>query len=146
MYSANCRSIRVNALRIALLLWIPTAVSQWNAAISETMLREPWDQQLAVVQSLSGSITAVSSAQARADLADTLATLQVSIGEFERQVDQVIERLAGDPQFAYIAAETSQALSVQLADVHAQFETLYTALAVQQRDDVRTAQSAPLQQ
>jgi hypothetical protein len=106
------------------------------------MLREPWVQQLAVVQSLSGTITATIDAKQRASLVEQLTYLQVAIGEHESQVDQVIDRIVGDPQFAYIAAETSEALGDKLAEIHGRFDALYTALGVQQREDVRAAQAS----
>ena len=127
---------------LALTLWSGSAGAQSDAAISEATLRRPWDQQLALLQSLSGSITTVADAQRRARLADALATLQVALGKFESQVDTVIDRIIGDPQYAYIAAETSQALSTQLAEIQARFDALYTALGVEQREDVSTAQAS----
>jgi hypothetical protein len=116
--------------------------AQVGAEVPESMLREPWVQQLAVVQSLSGTITATTDAQARARLVEQLTYLQVAIGEYESQVDTVIDRIVGDPQFPYIAAETSGALGDKLAEIHGRFATLYTALGVQQREDVRAAQGS----
>jgi hypothetical protein len=124
-----------------LLLCSGSAGAQVDQAIPEATLREPWDRQLAVLQSLAGSITA-SPADAREQLDDALAILQVTLGEFERQVDRVIDRMIGDAQFAYVAAETSQELSVQLAEIHRRFETLYAALGVQTRSDVHAAQAS----
>lgn len=124
-----------------LLLCSGSAGAQLDQAIPEAALREPWDRQLAVLQSLSGSIAAAPS-DARAQVDDALAILQVTLGEFELQVDRVIDRMIGDAQFAYVAAETSQELSVQLAEIHARFETLYTVLGVQARSDVRAAQTS----
>jgi hypothetical protein len=106
------------------------------------MLREPWVQQLAVLQSLAGTITATIDPQARARLVEQLTYLQVAIGEYESQVDTVIDRIVGDPQFPYIATETSGALGDKLAEIHGRFDALYTALGVQQREDVRTAQGS----
>jgi hypothetical protein len=116
--------------------------AQVGAEVPESMLREPWVQQLAVVQSLSGTITATIDAKQRASLVEQLTYLQVAIGEHESQVDQVIDRIVGDPQFAYIAAETSEALGDKLAEIHGRFDALYTALGVQQREDVRAAQAS----
>jgi hypothetical protein len=116
--------------------------AQFDAAIPESELREPWVQQLAVLQSLAGTITSTSSIPERAQLDDALTYLQVTLGEFETQVDQLIDRLVADPQFGYIAAETSAALGAQLGEIHARFDALYAVLGVQRRNDVRSAQDA----
>ncbi len=135
--------VRTGALMVAAVLaWNGSAGAQSGSELSEAQLREPWERHLAVLQSLSGSIGAVSDAQARSELADTLAALQVTLGEYERQVDGVIDRVLADPQFSYAAAETSHALSAQLAEVHADFDALYTGLGVREREDVRTAQAS----
>ena len=142
MNSANWNSIEMGrAMLAAILLCSGFAAAQSYSAIPEASLREPWVQQLAVLQSLSGSITAADS-DARTQLSDTLARLQGTLGAYEQQVDTVIDRIIADPQFGYIATETSQALSGQLAEVHAQFDGLYTMLRVQERGDVRTAQAS----
>jgi hypothetical protein len=110
--------------------------------LSEAALRGPWEQHLLVLQSLAGPIASTRDASQRAALADSLATLQVTLGEYETQVDQVIDRLIGDPQYSYAAAETSQALGRQLAEVHRQFDALYRALDATDRADVRGAQAS----
>ena len=143
MSIANRKWISAGGLMLAaVLLWSGAARAQTELALTEAALRGPWEQQLAVLQSLSGSITAVADPQARAGLADKLAVLQVALGEYESQVDKVIDRIVGDPQFSYIAAETSQALGDKLAEIHAQFEALYTALGAQEREDVLAAQTS----
>jgi hypothetical protein len=142
MSSTSWKSIGTGAVvLIAILLRSGSAAAQPDQAISEATLREPWNQQLAVLQSLSGSITAAN-ADSRSQLGDALAILQVALGEFEVQVDQVIDRVLADAQFAFAAAETSQALSAQLAEVHARFDALYAVLGVQERADVRAAQAS----
>jgi hypothetical protein len=141
MSSASWNPIRAGALMLAaILLWSGSAGAQ-TGAIPEAALREPWNQQLAILQSLSASILAADG-DVRTQLGDELALLQVALGEFEVQVDRVIDRILADAQFPYAAAETSQALSIQLAEVHARFEALYAALAVQERADVRAAQAS----
>jgi hypothetical protein len=130
-------------LGLALILpWGEAAQAQVNPAIVEATLRQPWEQQLAVLESLADSIATAPDAKARAARADSLATLQVAIGEYEAQVDRVIDRIVADPQFAYIAAETSEALGAKVAEIHARLDALYTELGVQGRDDVRKAQGA----
>jgi hypothetical protein len=129
-------------LIVATLLMSAAARAQVAQAVPESALREPWVQQLAVVDSLSGAIAAPGDAAARARMTDALTYVQVAIGEYESQVDQVIDRIVGDPQFAYVAAETSQALGAQLAEVHARFDALYAALGVRERADVRAAQGS----
>lgn len=142
MRSAGWSAIRAAATALAaLLLWSGPAAAQPDSLLSEAALREPWERQLAVLDSLSGAITSTRG-DARTQLGDALAALQVVLGEFEVQVDQVIDRTLADAQFVYAAAETSQALATQLADVHARFDALYRALGVRDRDDVRAAQAS----
>jgi hypothetical protein len=142
MNSAGWNAIRAAAAMLAaLLLWSAPAAAQSDPAISEAALRDPWNQQLAVLQSLSGSVMAVEG-DARTQLGDALAMLQVALGEFEVQVDRVIDRTLADAQFVYAAGETSQALAAQLAEVHARFDALYAALRVQERADVGAAQTS----
>jgi hypothetical protein len=143
MRAGYWQSIDLRAFALAaLLLCNGAALAQAGGAIPEATLREPWEQQLAVLQSLSGSITGVADPQTRAGLADKLAVLQVALGEYESQVDKVIDRIVGDPQFSYIAAETSKGLGDKLAEIHAGFDALYTSLGVQAREDVRAAQAS----
>jgi hypothetical protein len=126
----------------AILPWSGSARAQANPAVTEATLRQPWEQQLAVLEPLSSAITSVPDARARAARADALAVLQVALGEYESQVDKVIDRIVGDPQFAYVAAETSEALGTTVAEIHARFDALYTELGVQGRNDVRKAQTS----
>lgn len=133
----TCRRSIGSAVLVAILSCSASAAAQSDHVISDAVLREPWDRQLAVLQSLSGSITA-----AGAQLGDTLAILQVTLGEFEVKVDRLIDRVIGDAQFVYVAAETSQELSAQLADIHGRFDALYAALGVRERADVRAAQAS----
>ncbi len=116
--------------------------AQFDAAIPESALREPWTQQLAVLQSLAGTIASTSPAPERVQLDDALTYLQVALGEVETQIDQVIDRVVTDPQFGYAAAEISAALGAQLGEIHARFDALYAVLGVQRRDDVQAAQDS----
>jgi hypothetical protein len=130
------------ALVAALLCCFGTARAQGRGGLSEGELRAPWEQHLVVLQSLAAPILSNSPPERRALLADQLAALQVSLGEYESQVDKVIDRIVGDPQFGYIAGETSEALGRQLADTHARFAALYVTLQAGQRTDVQAAQAA----
>jgi hypothetical protein len=132
----------VHLLLFAALLASAAARGQVGSAVPESALREPWVQQLAVIESLSGAIAAPRDAAARDRMIDALTYLQVEIGEYEAQVDRVIDRIVGDPQFGYIATETSRSLGEQLAEVHARFAALYTVLGVQERENVRAAQDS----
>jgi hypothetical protein len=113
-----------------------------QVALSEAELRTPWEQHLLVLKSLSGPVGETARGPQREALADHLARLQVSLGEYETQVDEVIDRIISDAQFAFVAAETSAALSEQLAEVHGRFDALYSALGVRDRADATAAQSS----
>jgi hypothetical protein len=68
--------------------------------------------------------------------------LQVTLEEYEVQVDRIIDRLALDPQFPLAAAETSVALAMQLDAIRNALDTVYETYGVQQRDDVQKAHAA----
>ena len=126
---------------LSILLWSATAAAQSDAAIPESTMRDPWEQQLGVLQSLSPSIASID-AGVRAELADALAGVEASVGEFEGQVDRLIDRFVADPQFAYAAARTSTVLAARLTDTHGRLDAFYTALGVRERADVRAAQAS----
>jgi hypothetical protein len=136
----HCIAAARAALLVLLLAWLVPVHGQGDAAIPETVLRALWEQHLRVLESI--PMQTMPQGAHREALADGLAALQVSLGEFEVQVDEVIDRVIGDPQYSYVAAEASGAMATQLADVHAHFEAVYTALGVHQREDVRSAQAA----
>jgi hypothetical protein len=140
MIGSDAVDTRAAVLLVLLLSWLGSAHAQGDAAIPESVLRAPWEQHLRVLESMPVQ-TAAEGRRALA-LADSLAALQVSLGEFEVQVDQLVDRVIGDPQYAYVAAETSSALAAQLTDVHARFEAVYTELGAREREDVRSAQAA----
>lgn len=129
------RSIRflVTAWILAVLSVSGAAHAQSDPAIPESSLRDPWVAQLQVIESLSDT---------ESWPREALADLEVALGEYERQVDRVIDRIVGDPQFAYVAAETSQDLAQQLLQVHARFAAVYGTLGIADRSDVRAAQTA----
>ena len=120
--------VRAALLLVVLLSTGGRALAQADAAIPEPVLRAPWEQHLRILESIPAS--AFPQGTNRTTLADELARLQVALGEFEIQVDEVIDRVIGDPQYAYVAAEESAALGAQLADVHARFAAVYAALGL----------------
>ncbi|MEO8040893.1 MAG: hypothetical protein ABI794_19150 [Betaproteobacteria bacterium] len=140
MNLASSKMIGTAAL-VALLCGTGPATAQSDRAITQDVLRDPWVRALAVLESSSGPI-AGAKADTHVRLDGVLEPLEVAIGGFETQVDRVIDRLVGDPQFAYVAAQTSHELSAQLAEVYSLFTALYTTLGVQDRGDVVSAQAA----
>ena len=125
-----------------MLLLSATARAQLSVAIPESALTGPWEQHLTVLQSLENTVMGLEDSRTKSAVIDALFFLEPGVGAYEAQVGEVINRLAGDPQFAYVAAETSFALSTGLDDVYAQFENLYGALGVSEREDVRAAQQS----
>ena len=143
MARINWKSITTSiVVLVAVLSGGKPVLAQWSTSISEGEIIRPWEQHLAVLQSLSGLISALDGVESRAQVANELATLEADIGEFGLEIEKFIYRLAGDPQFVYVAAETSQTLSARLAKVYAQFHSLYLALGVHEREDVITAQAS----
>jgi hypothetical protein len=127
------------ALALLATLVLAVAAARADQAIADATLREPWELQKAVVLSL---MQAAPQGDAGAQAAAALDKLASGLARFEGQADTVLDRLVGDPQFAYVAAETSLRMSETLADVRDNFESLYTSLGVNQRSDVRAAQAA----
>ena len=127
---------------VAVVFWHSPASSQWASSISEGEITRPWEQHLVVLQSLPGLISAVDESRTRARLAENLAILEADIGEFGLAVQAFIFRLAEDPQFVYIAAATSQEISMRLARVHVEFHSLYSDLQIHEREDVIVAQTS----
>ena len=118
------------------------ARAQVNIEIPESMLMKPWEQHLTVLQSLESTILGLKDERTKAAVFDAFFFLESGISEYEAQVDDVIYRLAGDPQFAYRAAEVSAAMADVLDRVYTQFGNLYGALGVDQREDVLNAQQS----
>ena len=118
------------------------ARAQVSMELSETTLKAPWEKQLTVLQSLGQTITSLDAGKARAAVVDSLFYLESGISEYEAKTSEVIDRLAGDPQFAYVAGDVSFEMSQVLDRVYVQFENLYSALEVSQREDVVAAQQA----
>jgi hypothetical protein len=130
------------ALAIVLLVGLGCQRAQADVTVTETELRAPWEQHLLVLQSLSDAIGKAAQGTRGEALADSLAVLEVSLGEYETQVDRVIDRIIGDAQFAFVASETSEALSAQLGEVHSRFDSLYSALGVRERTEAAAAQAS----
>lgn len=122
-------------------LWCTVASAQILPAIPESVLRDPWVLHLALMESLAPQIEQ-SAPGSRGPLADALATLQVSLGEYETRFDRAIDRLAADPGFGYAATEVSGELARQVADIEACLDAVYALLGVQGRHEVAAAQAA----
>jgi len=118
------------------------ARAQVSMELSEATLKAPWEKQLVVLQSLGETITGLDAGKTRAAVVDALFYLESGISEYEAKTSEVIDRLAGDPQFAYVAGDVSFEMSQVLDRVYVQFENLYGALEVSQREDVVAAQQA----
>jgi hypothetical protein len=118
------------------------ARAQVSMEIPESLLMSPWEQHLTVLQSLENTILGLENENTKAAVFDAFFFLESGISEYEAQVDDVIYRLAGDPQFAYQAGEVSAAMADVLDRVYTQFENLYETLGVDQREDVLNAQQS----
>lgn len=121
---------------------IGVAHAQLGTELSESTLKAPWERHLAVLKSLAETIKSLEDEKTRGDVADALFYLESGISEYEAQTGEVINRLAGDPQFSYVAGETSAEMGDVIDRIYKQFETLYAALEVTEREDVLAAQQA----
>jgi hypothetical protein len=118
------------------------ALAQFDQAISDASLTDPWDLEKTVVLSLPVASPALDEPQARSQLHATLRKLDEGLAGFEAQVLTFIERLVGDPQYPYVAAENSAEMSIQIGSIEKNFDSLYATFAVEQRSDVRAAQAS----
>jgi hypothetical protein len=138
----RCAIALAGAGMMVLLVCTGSAHAQASRAIPETALRTPWEQHLAILQSVSVPISSARGEEGRKRLADALSASELALGGYETQVDQVIDRLVSDPQYAYAAEDTSRALALRLGEVHARLDVLYDVLRMRERDDVRAAQAS----
>ena len=127
------------ALALVAVLAPAAALAQFDQAISDASLTDPWDLEKAVVLSLPVTSPALDEPHVRSQLHATLRKLEEELAGFESQVLTFIERLIGDPQYPYVAAENSAEMSAQIASIEKNFDSLYTTLAVEQRADARAA-------
>lgn len=126
------------------LLVLPTfaphaAWAQLDTRLDEASLRAPWELHLAIMRGLAGDMRTGDVPSGRID---RLTLLQVALGEYEGQVDQLIDRIAYDTQFGFVAADTSAALANQLEDIEHALDAVYESFGCRDREDVRRAQSA----
>jgi hypothetical protein len=129
-------------LALVMVLTPTTGLAQLDQAISDASLTDPWDLQKAVVLSLPAGSPAIDKPQNRSQLYATLVNLDEGLAAFESQVLTFIERLVGDPQYPYVAAENSAEMSAQIAGIEKNFGSLYVAFGLEQRADVRAAQAS----
>lgn len=115
------------------------AHAQLGAEIGEQALTAPWLAHNAALGAAQRSASPPTDSAARDRRIDRLTLAQVAIGEFEAQVDELIERVGFDTQFGYVAAETSLALSRKLTEIDAALDAIYADVGVRDRDDVREA-------
>ena len=130
------------ALSLLAVLAPAAALAQFDQAISDASLTDPWDLEKMVVLSLPVPSPALDEPRVRLQLHATLRRLDEGLAGFESQVLTFIERLVGDPQYAYVAAENSAEMSTQIAGIEKNFDSLYATFAVEQRRDVRAAQAS----
>lgn len=131
----------ITSVSLAFLLVSPHAHAQLGTEIGEQALTAPWLAHLAALGAAQGTAARVLDATARERRIDRLTLAQVTIGEFEAQVDEVIERIGFDTQFGYVATDTSLALSRKLLEIAEAFDALYADLGLRDGGDVRRAQS-----
>lgn len=129
------------SLAFAVLLPLSTAHAQLGAEIGEQALITPWIAHHAALDAQQRASTRKLDGAALKRRIDRLTLAQVTIGEFEALVDELIERIGFDTQFGYVAAETSLALSRKLTDIAATLDALYADIGASDRAEVREAQS-----
>jgi hypothetical protein len=123
-------------LALAAVLFAGTAGAQWDQAISDNDLLDPWIQAKAVVIALPAD--RLSGVATRADLIE----LEGHLSSLRTELENTAISIAGRPEFAYDAAERSYELSQKVGKVQQGLDALFAALAQSDRADVKSARES----
>lgn len=124
------------ALALVASLVSATAGAQWDQAISDKELLDPWIQAAAVLRVLSvDDATAAATGRRFVPLEEDLASLRA-------ELENIAIGIVGRPEFAYDAAQRSFELSQQVEKVGQGLDAVFTELSVAERPDVKAAKAA----
>jgi len=124
------------ALALAVLLVPVTTGAQWDQAISDKELLDPWIQTSVVLHTLAADdSTAAATGRKFVQLEEDLASLRV-------QLENTAIGIVGRPEFAYDAAQWSFELSQQVQKVGQGLDAMFAELSVADRPDVKAARAA----
>lgn len=120
------------AIALAALLVCASAAAQWDQAISDKELLDPWVQARAVALALpADGLTA-------AGIEETLGRLDEELSALRVALENAAISIVAKPEFGYDAAQRSFELSQQVGKVEQQLDALFEALAMADRSEVKT--------
>lgn len=124
------------ALALAAFLVSGPAGAQWDQAISDKDLLDPWIQTAAVLRVLSmEDATAAATGRRFVPLEEDLAGLRA-------ELENTAISIVGRPEFAYDAAQRSVELSQQVEKVGQGLDAMFRELSVAARPDVKAARDS----
>ena len=110
-------------------------------AITEKDLTEPWTHVTAAVQSLSQASANLSASQ-RAEVDRQLSQLDDSLARLQAQEEKAAIRIVAVPEFVYAAAESSAAMSAQVAEISQRFDALFRDAGLHDDANVKAARAS----
>lgn len=119
------------ALALAALLFAGAAAAQWDQAISDKELLDPWVQAAIVLQGLPA-----------AGPSGILASLEAELSSLRTELENTAISIVARPEFAYDAAQRSFELSQHIGKVEAGLDALFDALHISERPDAKAVQDS----
>lgn len=124
------------ALALAVALLAGTAGAQWDQAISDKDLLDPWVQAATVLQGLPAA--GPSGAATR----EILAGLEAELSSLRTELENTAMSIVARPEFAYDAAQRSFELSQHIGKVESAMDALFAALHIRERPDAKSVQDS----
>lgn len=118
------------------------ALAQFDQAVTDKDLLDPWSRTSAVMLSLPQLLDAAIERGQRAEIDRGLDRLDEGLSRLHAQLETVAVRIAADPSFSYDASLRSFELSTQIAEIGARFDALSNDLSIGERADVRAARES----
>ena len=124
------------AIVLAILLFTGSAGAQWDQAISDKNLLDPWLQAATLLQGLPA--TDSSNSETR----EILASLEAELSSLRTELQNTAVSIVARPEFAYDAAQRSFELSQHIGKVESGMIALFVALNINERPDVKAVQDS----
>lgn len=128
------------ALALVALSLPGVAGAQWDQAISDKDLLDPWIQAKAVVLALPAGIPSDSTMRER--LARDFYNLEEELSSLRTDLENTAVSIVARPEFSYDAAQRSFELSQQMGRVEQQLDAVFAALAISDRPDVKVTRDS----
>ena len=124
------------ALALAVSLLAGTAGAQWDQAISDKDLFDPWVQAATVLQGLPAA------GRSGAETREILASLEAELSSLRTELENTAISIVARPEFAYDAAQRSFELSQHVGKVESGLHALFAALHIRERPDAKAVQDS----